>query len=227
MDFFTGDPYRAKIAKFQETIEDQAQTLQKLQESQEIFDLKTKEFQKREASYHSTIRDLEEQVVKAQERFANEVERRTEFIEAAKVEWKKENDRLEKTKLELKQVVETVVEMDKVARELSGFTAKETEAREKYLIETNKLSRAVRSKEETLKITEDKQKQIEIRQKELDVFKQYVADLYGKLATYVKTAEATLEYVNEELEKKGVPIHFALPPGEIVEINIDNFYEHT
>ena len=64
---------------------------------------------------------------------------------------------------------------------------------------------------------------LELKNKELDAYKTYLADLYGKLATYVVVAKETVEWVNEELKKKKVPINFGFPPGEILGIDFNNF----
>ena len=63
-------------------------------------------------------------------------------------------------------------------------------------------------------------KEIQEELKGLDGTKTNLNDLYGKVATYVKKAEETLKYVNEEIKKTGVPINF-----EPINISLKNFTE--
>ena len=57
------------------------------------------------------------------------------------------------------------------------------------------------------------------RQKEMDAFKQYLTDFYGKVATYTKAAEETIAYINDQVERH-VPLRFKLPK---VPVTMDNF----
>lgn len=72
-------------------------------------------------------------------------------------------------------------------------------------------------KEEREKL-EQLRKEIQTELKGLDNTKTALNDLLGKIATYTKKAGETLEYVNEEIKRSGVPINF-----EPININLENF----
>ena len=111
----------------------------------------------------------------------------------------------------------------RVSGELQKFVDGRDVIKKQFLEEQERLGK---SRHEHTVITAEttKQKQeISQEKKELDTMREYVADFYGKVASYVRSAKETLEYVNEQLEEKGTPVTFRIPEGEILEINIDNF----
>lgn len=145
--------------------------------------------------------------------------------ELAKNELAKEKKSLEVTGEFLTAYTEELAYLDKVEKELTEFISKEADAKERYLLAEKELNDAKTQKREIFELIAEEKEKIEIKNKELDGLKAYVSELYGKLATYVRVANDTIQHVNEKLKANKIPLQFDLPPKEITKINIDNFTE--
>ena len=103
-----------------------------------------------------------------------------------------------------------------------GVASGEREIRE--LIERKAtLSRTIATMEGELKGMREEKEKMAQEKADLDIFKEFLNKLLAKLGSYKQAVDETVKYANENLKEHGVPMTFGLAPGEIVEINFDNF----
>lgn len=215
--------YEKKIAEFRSSFEQEAKNLQDIKDSIQNSLQEFKTLAEKKTGLVKVIDDLELIVKEKKELIAQLVVKKDDVISSTKRELDKEKQSVSETKTVSKKLKTHVEELGSVASELNAFVKKEKNARTNWLKQQKDLDEVKQTKESLNKKVDSKVKSLTQQQKDLDNFKQYVMDLYGKLATYVKTATDTINQVNEDLAKNEVPLGFKLPPGEIIEINIDNF----
>ncbi len=218
------NPYEKKILELRSVIETEAKNLQNIVEGKENAIRETEQARKEKSRIEGVISNLKIDQKEADEALQETISRKTKFIESTKTELKKEKGALKETTNILEETSAKISALMPVVREIETFLGKESNARERFL---QAESIFVTSKEKTEKIVRKAQKErieAEEKIKSLDGIKTYVSDLYGKLASYVRVATETLEYVNETLEKKEVPLQFEIPEGEkVLKIEFNNF----
>lgn len=217
-------PYEKKISELRGLIETEAKNYQNVLESKDIALKEIADTRKEKARIETVISDLLIEQTEAEEALKQTIEKKTAFVESTKVELKKEKQALKETTDILSETSQKVSELLPVVKEIETFISKESDARERFLQAENIF---ITSKQKTEKIVSQAKKEkdeVIEKTKSLDTLKTYVSKLYGKLATYVVVAKETLEYVNETLEKKEIPLQFEIPDGEeILKIGFDNF----
>ncbi len=217
-------PYEKKILELRGLIQTEAKNYQNVLEAKDIALKEIKDTREEKSRIEGVISKLEKKQAEAEEALKQTIEKKTAFVESTKVELKKEKKALKETTDILSETSEKVSELMPVVKEIEKFLSKESDARERFLrAETIFIT----AKEKTEKIVNQAQKEkAEVKEKHdsFEGLKTYVTKLYGKLAIYVKVATETLEYVNETLEKKEVPLRFEIPEGEkILKVGFDNF----
>ena len=169
------------------------------------------------------IENLQSEVSNAQEVLNTAINRQSHFLESSETERKAQIQKLDSVKTHLENINSLIKESEPVAKELLKFVKKNKTAREKYLKQSAKLSKAETKYKAVQSEFKAKLADIKSGKQDLNGLKSYLEDLYGRLASYVSAAKDTLEYINAEMEKNGVPMRFGLPEGQILEIDMFNF----
>lgn len=217
-------PYEKKILELRGLVQTEAKNYQNVLEAKDIALKEIRETREEKSRIEGVIAKLEKQKTEEEDALKQTIAKKTAFIESAKTELKKEKAALKETTDILSETSERVSELMPVVKEIETFISKESDARERFL-QAETIFKT--SKAKTEKIVGEAQKEkaeLEEKRQSYEGLKTYVSDLYGKLASYVVLAKETLNYVNETLEQKEIPLEFEIPDGEeILKINIDNF----
>lgn len=216
-------PYDAKIKELHGLVVAEAQKLQKATEAKENVLREIHELIIRKTNLCQQLNKLTNDIQAAQGNLEQTIKRENTFVDSVKKELQSEQFKTKAASITLGEITDSINQLLPVVKELREFVIKESDTRLKYLTERRKLEIVKLEKNKIdADIIAEKEKLID-KGKSLDAMKTYLVELYGKVASYTKSAKETLEYVNEELEKKDVPLRFDVPPGEIVTITIDDF----
>lgn len=215
--------YDNKINELRKLIEVEAQKLQKTIEAKDSALLELNKLREHKTTLNRVLVDLEKQIKEKQENLNQIIEKESNFLSSIKKETEKERKTLTETQINLEKVNEELDLLTKLSLELEKFVKKEGDVRIQYLDIKEKLENSIKQYENIVKTSKTEKESINREGKELDAYKEYVIDVYGKLASYVKVANETIKYVNDYLEENGTPIQFELPPGEIIKIDFNNF----
>lgn len=215
--------YDKKVAELRTLVEKEAKNLHDVLDSKILATSEVKELGERKATLGRILIDLETRIKEKQEGLDQLIEKELVVPQSIAAETKKESVSLLERKESLDKINESIKELNPVAVELEDFIKKESNARLRYIEESKKADDSEKKYKEFLTKTQQERASFENKNKELDAYKNYLVDLYGKMASYVGVMRETLEYVNEELKKTNTPIKFNLPPGEIIEIDFNNF----
>lgn len=169
------------------------------------------------------LASLETKIKEKKDELNQLIERELSFVSSIKIETDSKKKKLNDTDKLLEEKNKDLETLTKLSLELNKFIEKEGDIRIQYLKHKEKLEESSKEWNKIENKVKSEKEFLEIKNKELDSYKEYIINLYGKLASYVKTANDTIKFVNDYLEENGVPIKFKLPPGEIMEINFDNF----
>ena len=130
---------------------------------------------------------------------------------------------LERTDRFFEAYTSRLKDLEKQATELEEYVAKEKNAHDRFIAEETKLSEAIKSRDAAITKAEEETKRIQEQTRGLDGLKTYLTDFYGKVATYVKVANETVEEVNKALAEKKVPLKF----DHVPKIDLSNFVEFS
>lgn len=215
--------YDKKMAELREMIESEAKRLQDVVDLKEAAIFEIKELARRKSIILNGLADLDQEVASRKNTLNHLINTESSFVSSVKVELNKEKESLEDAKKEFGQVSEKLKESNKVAGEITTFIEKEKNVRDRYLEEKEKLRVSEASSKIISKKVSDELEELSVKNREMDAYKQYLTDLYGKLASYARVAKETVEFANDYFEKHGIKLKFALPPDKIAEVNFDNF----
>jgi chromosome segregation ATPase len=215
--------YDKKIKELGDLIQAEAQKLQKVLEAKDSALLETRKLKEQKTSLEIVLVSLENKIKEKENNLNQLIEREGIFLSSIKKEINQEKDKLKETKSLLEEKNLDLDSLTKLSFELNKFIEKEGDIRIQYLDQKQKLDKAQDEYKEISKEAKTEKEFLEIKNKELDSYKEYVINLYGKLASYVKTANDSIKFVNTYFEENGVPIEFKLPPGEIIQVDFDNF----
>jgi chromosome segregation ATPase len=217
--------YDRKVAELQERVAKEAKNLQSVLNEKEAITKQVYCLIERKQFLNEQIHNLEINL-KGKEDSINEIiKKESEFLSSIKEEQKKEANILKEIKKELSELEIYLSEKKNVISELNEFIKKERDVRERFIIEDEKLQNSLTISKQITKEVGEKLESLEIKNRDVDSLKQYVADLYGKMASYVRVMNETIEYVNEFLNKNKIPLEFELPAEEKIKISFDNFNE--
>jgi len=215
--------YDNKISQLRGLIEVEAKKLQDVIEAKDSALLEVRNLGERKAALNKTIGELEEKIKEKQNELDQIIKRELSFVSNIAKELVKEKNSLSEVKETLKVTNAKLSEATIASAEVDNFIKKGSKARILYLEAEQKFKLSEKQYLEFKNKTNEERESLETKNRELDAYKEYIRDLYGKLASYVTVTKETVEYVNELLKKSSVPINFGLPPGEIMEIDFDNF----
>ena len=184
------------------------------------YELELKTLAERKQALSKKNETVEKDLLQSYRLLENEKGKRDSFLQSFQREYVAENERLSYVKSSLKGLYGQIEELEPVVKELQGFIAKSLDARADYLEEQKKLNTAQKEREHTLKEIEATKAFVAQEKKDMDGTKQYLQDFYGRIATYVKIAKKTIEYVNITLQE--TPLRFQIPP-DLEEIKFNNF----
>lgn len=218
--------YDEKIAELHGLIQAETKKLQDVIEQKDSSLRDVAQLIERKARLVKEFVVVENKIIEAERILKETIDRKTKFIETAKQELVKEKNNVREAKELLVSLSEEVKQLHHVVTEYKNFIAKEHDAHKRYIQEKEKLDSATKQKDEFLLLIQKQRESIDKEKKDLDAMKVYISDLYGKLASYVTVAKETIEDVNKTLEEKNVPLHFDLPPGEILKIDFNNFNKY-
>jgi len=215
--------YDKKIEELHQLLAKEAKKLQYVIDERESVLFEMKNLSRRKMALGKVIADLEKQTKEKKEVLNQLMERESSFVSSVKLELNKEKSSLEEIKKIKDKTKEELKGLNKVTSELNEFIKKEEDVRKKYLKERKELHLTQNENKKITIDTDSKIKELDRKNREMDVYKKYLTDLYGRIASYVKVAQESITSVNEFMEKNEVPLKFELPPGEVININIDNF----
>ena len=211
-------PYELKILELRGNIESKAKELQNVNEAVDFSRQEVKSLAERKSLLKGQVDKLEVQIVHTKQILQETIEKKMVFVREVAQAIKDEKVSLKG----IKEVVEkTLVDLDnlnKVSVDIQEFIIKHSETRQQYAKEHDKLEKVKKEYQEVSPKLDNQKLEILQEKKELGEEQNYVSDLYGKLASYTKVAQKTLEYVNKHLEETGTPLIFQVP-----EITIDSF----
>lgn len=216
-------PYERKILELRGLVAEEAKKLQNVIESKDSALKAVREAGEEKSRIERLISKITQDQKEAEEALLETISRKTKFIESSKSELKREQTALEDTRLILTETSQKVSELMPVVKELEIFITKESDARERFLQAETIFHTSKEKAEKIISKIETEKSEIEEKRQSFEGFKTYVSNLYGKLASYVKVAEQTIEYVNQTLAEKGTPIQFEIPSEEIINISINDF----
>lgn len=215
--------YDKKVAELVSRVEAKAKELQNVTEAVDLAILEVRQLGERKATLGKVLNDLEAKIKGAQEHLSQVIDREQHFVDSVKKELTKEKSALKETTEILEKTTERINEMSPIAKQLEQFLKNESNAQAKWLEAEKKLNGSVKKYLDMKAQADADREDIAKQNQAQDAYKEYLEDLYGKLATYVRVAKETVEWVDQELEERGVPVRFDLPPGEIMQIDFNNF----
>lgn len=215
--------YEAKTAELRGLVELEAKKLQDVIEERDSCLREVRTLADRKDSLMRQLGNLEKSIQEAEQALTQTIDQKTKFVDTAKVELQKEKKSLGNIQAVLTKTLEEIEEITIVSREIKEFMLKESDARLRWLSEKQRLNESKKEYEERMKTLKQQELSTKENKKELEDLKTYLTDFYGKIASYTKSAKETLEYINEHFEKTGTPLHFRIPEGEVLQIDIDNF----
>lgn len=216
-------PKANPVEELAKRVNEKARELQNVQESVDAAHRKIADLQQHEQRLRKDADALEAQIKERREALDALIQLEYKFLSNIKTERSKESEALEKIRKGISELSQEQSVLGMMTDDARTFAAYRDEYKKEYLDVKAKFEAAEQAKQEALRMTETLFRDASVRQKEMDYFKQNLTDFYGKVATFVRTAEETLEFVNQELERKGTPIRFAIPEGQIMEFTLENF----
>lgn len=215
--------YDAKVAELRGLIETEARKLQDAIEAKDCALRDVLELGERKSRLAKEIVELEGKKKEELKALEQAIARNSKFAEASAEELKKEKDALKAILQVISDNRLKMEELGKIVKDTELFVSKESEARSRFLDQQSKLTTSEKRHKELDSKIRNEEKQILEDKRSLDDMKAYLQDLYGKLAIYTEVAKDTIEYVNKHMEETGTPLQFHLPPGEILQVDFDNF----
>jgi chromosome segregation ATPase len=215
--------YEKKHQELQSLVEKEAKKLQDVIDTREAAQLDIRLLAEKKVSLTKVLLDLQNEVQSTKDFLEELKEKNQRFTEEGKKAYDADQAKKIRNKELLEKITTTLNSSVKVASEVGEFIHKEADAREKYLEQRDKAEVSERNYEEAEAKLKREKAEIEAEKKQLDGTKKYISDLYGKVATYIKVMQETVEYVNEALAENGVPMHFNAPKGKVIEVDFDNF----
>lgn len=215
--------YQDKILELRHYVELEARALQNVSESKEVIIKDLAELSTKKTTIVKQIAESEKRLVDLEEVFNQTKETERKFVMDVEAELKNKTERLKTTNETLDEVSNKLDASTIALKEIEGFIEKEQDARARWLKEKIKLGVLLNEIEGLEKKFEKQQEANKKEEKKLDSLKIYLTDFYGKIGSYVKTAQETLEHVNKTFEETGVPIKFDIPDSQILNVDINNF----
>lgn len=217
-------PYEKKILELRGLVQTEAKNYQNVLEAKDIALKEIRETREEKSRIEGVITKLQTQKAEEEEALKQTIDKKTAFVDSIKVELKKEKTALKQTTDILSETSQKVAELMPVVKEIEAFISKESDARERFLQAETIFNTSKTKTEKIIGVAQKEKADLEEKRQSFEGLKTYVSDLYGKLASYVVLAKETLNYVNDTLAQKEIPLEFEIPDGqEILKINIDNF----
>ena len=214
-------PYEKKIAELHLLIEKEAKRLQDIIDKKEFAIQEIRILGVRKENLVNTISKLEKEIKLVQEKLEDSISKKTSFIESSKQELKKEKTAFQVVSKNVELLNKQIINFENVIKELNDFISKENNARQRYLIEQEKLNKV---KKEHLIISEEIKKEkefIETEKRESDKSKQSLTDLSAKLSAYSYQVRLATVFLNKSLKDRKVPLTYGLPTNKITEIKFN------
>ena len=212
--------YTKKVEELAKKVNEEAKKLQDIEDSKIIALTDLQTLIQRKDNLNKVIKNLEDKIKEKQGELGQTIDKKTKFIETAKAELLKERKNLTEIRQLLSSANEQLDAIMPVMVELKDFIAKESNAKIRFIEQEKKIAEYKKEEVRIATTIEKSKAEIETDRKSVEDMKVYVTDLYGKIATYTVMANKTLEFVNKEIKKNGVPIGF-----EPINLNLDNFDE--
>jgi chromosome segregation ATPase len=215
--------YEKKTAELRSRVEEQAKILQNTVEAKDNALREVQSLGERKSELRKELASIENQIAEARLNLHNEIQARTKYIESAKVELEKEKVALAEVGKEVIAERDKLAELKRITEELSKFISSASQAREDYLGAKGKLDEAVRTEKEIMfKVSKEKAEMSQEKQ-DLDNFKTYVINFYGRLGTYHQLVRQITEHLHQLLKENKVPMQFGLPPDRITKVPFEEF----
>ena len=220
---YNPDSYEKKILELRTRRDDEARLFNKMVEAKETAIREHREWVERKALLVKQVEKLKSEIIEKEEHLQQILDRKNAFLDNAKLDLKRERESVNEARKIHRKTTDELEAILPVVKEFKEFIEKEQNARQRWQEEQSKADKAETTYKEVSQKTEQGKAELLTKEREMEIKKTYLVNLYGKLATYVVTAKETIEYVNEYLEKNGIPMKFNVPGNEIIEVTLDNF----
>lgn len=208
-----------KISELSQRINEKARELQGVQEAVDSAIRDVRELGERKQKLNKEIFELDSAIKDKQSLFDSLLQKERDFLSSIQKEIEKEKNSLGEIKYKIQQEEGVLQEITVPVQECRNFLRKAKEARVLFLDQTKELADAEKKFREVSFKRDATIEEMDKRQKEMDFYKNYLTDFYGKVSVYTKSAQDVLEFINKALEEK---IEFTVElPDE--PITLENF----
>ena len=207
--------YEDKTAELKSLVSQEAKNLQGFQELKETVVREIQALGEQKSTLLNTIYELREEALKAQDHLMDVKVRETGLVDTSKRELQENNSILGQIQRTIVSLQETAGDLQSVVSEIQAFIEKKKDARERYLSEQQRLSKAKELHKSVLAKTEKEKKEITNEKKEMDKSKKSIADMSSKLSRYASEVRLATKFLNEKLAEGGMPVEYELPPKKI------------
>ena len=217
--------YDRKIKELHSLVEQEAKKLQNEIDKRNETLFEIKRLSDKKIVIVNVLSDLEGKVVEKEKHLNRLIDMEQEFLSSIKKEQNREKEKYLVIKRDLGGLDKRVEETRGVVEEINSFLKKNKNARSDFIKESAKLDIVKGVSRKMIDRVVQELEKIDKRNDDLDRYKRYILDIYGKMASYVKVMNETVEYVNMSLKNNEIPIRFGALKDKIFEIDINNFQE--
>lgn len=207
--------YEKKISELRGLISEEAKRLQDVKELETSAKAEVERLHQSKSKLTETIEDLGVEIMKAEEQLSDLKERKLKLVEHYKQELNQEKQSLAQVKKKVDDLQSKIDKFQGVTQELQRFISKESQARQRYLQEQERLAVA---QKEYRSVTDSTRKGLQIleqEKKEIDKSKKSIADMSGKLSVYASEVRLATIYLNKKLAEGKLPVRYEVPPKKI------------
>lgn len=209
------ESYNNKKIELQKILIEERKEAQKLDEEREGHIREVNSLGETKQNLATQVDGLQSEKIQETKNLQDVISSKSVIIEKSRKALEEEKEKLEFTRSSLEDITSQAIDMEKIAKELREYVEKESEARTKYIIEREKLDKAVRIKESTTIETSAIVKSAKEKNERLDDYKEKITDMSGRLTTTLGYVRKVTEDLNERLKKVGADFEFELPPEKI------------
>lgn len=218
--------YEKKAAELRGMIEKEALALQDILSTKQTVQAEVDSLKAKKTDLLRIVGDIEIGITEKKKEFEDVRQKKETCLASIKEEAKKEGCILEQKRSEFAELIRKLESIRPVVGEMISFIQQEKDARTRYVRWEDELVKIEKRYGEISKRVKQTEQERAQQNKDLDSYKQYLVNLYGKLAAYTTTIREAAGQVNELMEKGGVPAEFESPP-EVVKINLGNFEQYV
>lgn len=203
--------YERKIKELQSLVAAEASRLQNVNDQKDFALREVRQLGERKSRMVAEISRLEEEIGKANAQLLDLKTRESSLIDSAKEELNRLRSQLVVVNRDFSRLSIRAEELKMVCDELDDFIALEKDARQKYLVAQAELGAVEKESKETREMIDKERKKAKERNKLLDDYREKLKEFSGRLTYNLNVFRETVNFLNENLEKRGIPVEFGLP----------------